>query len=449
MSLCLCTAPPAQARAGHRPVTPIKHMVALFQENHTFDNYFGTRPGVDGIPAGTCMPVKEGTKRPCVKPFWIGGRAVDSLEHTKEQFYREFDNGKMDGFVQANSDFGRNGSLAMGYYDARDLPYYWNVADNYVLFDHWFSSVRAGSVANHVFAVSARPGVSPRSPNVVPKRGYGDLPTIFDRLEAAGVSWKFYVQNYDPGINYRTIEQTPEDRAAQVFWVPLLGMNRFIDNPRLARHIVDLSQFYRDAQRGTLPAVSYVVPSGDSEHPPGRLQAGERLVRSMVDELARSPEWSSSAFLWTYDDWGGWWDHVPPPRVDRWGYGMRVPTLLVSPYARKDFVDHRTSDFASILRFIEVNWNLPPLASRDRHAYDLMGSFDFKRPPRAPQVLPTTRPRPAGPPPRTLPVYLAYAVGLGLTFALTGFAVLRLRRVGPHPEALGRSRHTPRTEAGR
>ena len=122
---------------------------------------------------------------------------------------------------------------------------------------------------------------------------------------------------------------------------------------------------------GTLPAVSYIVPAGASEHPPGRIQAGERFVRSLLNALASSSSWKDSAFTWTYDDWGGWYDHVKPPQVDRYGYGFRAPALLVSAYARRGHVDHTQLDFTSILKFIEENWNLKPLAARDAAANSL------------------------------------------------------------------------------
>jgi phospholipase C len=150
----------------------------------------------------------------------------------------------------------------------------------------------------------------------------------------------------------------------------------------------------------------------------------------------RSPNWKSSAFIWSYDVWGGWYDHVKPPQVDRFGYGFRVPALLVSPYARKGYVDHDTNDFTSILRFVEVNWNLRPLAQRDRRANDLMEAFDFRRPPR-PAVILTTQ-RHVVPPERldTTPVYGAYLSAVGLSALLVLLARTRTRRKGSHPEAL-------------
>ncbi len=413
----------------HAPTTPIEHFVFLFQENHTFDNYFGTRPGVDGIPEGTCMPVKAGTTTPCVEPFHIGERGITDLGHTEAQFEREFQEGRMDGFVEANSDNDRDGSLAMGYYDDRDLPYYWNIADEYAIFDRFFSSAKGGSIPNHMFAVTGTPGVESGGREQIPPGGWGKLPTIFDRLQDAGVTWKFYIENYDPEINYKTRDRVElVDRAAQVIWAPLLGYKRFVEDPELSSHIVDLDEYYADVANDTLPAVSYLVPSGNSEHPPGRIQAGETLVKALITQLMRSESWDSSAFFWTYDDWGGWYDHVPPPVVDEWGYGFRVPALLVSPYARRGFVSSETNDFTSILAFIEHNWNLEPLADRDAVANDMMEVFDFEAGPRPPKLLPAHRDPPFEPlRPDRRPIYALYSLATLSSAGLILFAWRRTR----------------------
>src|SRR5581483_2833742 len=222
---------------GTPTATPIKHLVSVMQENHTFDNYFGTYPGADGIPANACMPVDPTDKasKDCVKPFRIGKRPIQDLGSNHDAFLSAFDNGAMNGFVKAQSTQGVPIDLAMGHYDDRDIPYYWNVADQYVLFDKFFTSTGGGSVWNHMFWVAGTPGDTTRE--TVPEKGYAPtIQTIFDRLEAKGVSWKFYVQNYDPKINYKATTQTAH--GAQVARVPLLAMARFVDDPKLASHIV-------------------------------------------------------------------------------------------------------------------------------------------------------------------------------------------------------------------
>ncbi len=404
--------------------TPIQHLVVLLQENHTFDNYFGTYPGADGLPANTSMPVDP--KNPngqSIQPWHIGNSTITDLSHSSVTFKGQYDNGKMDGFVSYLNSINQNGQLSMGYYDCTDIPYYCNLADNYVLFDHLFSSAADGSDANHMYWVA---GIAPQAP-----RGQqlntilANIPTIFDRLQAAGVSWKFYVENYDPSINYRN-EASAGNKASQVIWVPLLNFDRFIDDPKLASHIVDLSQYYTDLTNGTLPAVSYIVPSGQSEHPPQKPITGERTVKNLIQELMRSSSWDSSAFMLMYDDWGGWYDHVAPPQVDNFGYGLRVPGLLVSPYAKTHYIDHTQMDFTSVLKFIEVNWNVPPLESRDTAANNFLDAFDFTQAPRPPEFLSSTRALAAAPkkdPSRI--IYMTYGFALILSLLVLGISYLR------------------------
>ena len=403
--------------------TPIKHYVVLMHEKHSFDNYFGSRPGVDGVPSGTCMPHPAAGKNVCVRPFHIGGKAVVDLGHNRGIFEGEYNAGKMNGFLSAFDSQKGVGDLAMGYYDASDIPFYWNIADNYVLFDRLFTSAAGGSVWNHMFWLTGTPG-NPAADTLLP-RGFDAVPTILDRLQAAGVSWKFYVQNYKPQVTFRT--PGAGDQGSQIVWVPPLNYNRFLDDPALHSHIVDMSEYYKDVANNTLPAVSYMVPSGASEHPPGSIQAGETFVRTLINSLMRSTAWKSSAFMWTYDDWGGWYDHVAPPKVDRWGYGFRSPGLLVSPYAKKGFVDHTTLDFTSELKFIETNWRLRPLAARDAAANNITSAFDFQRPPRVPVMLGRSRTPPPVVPTKRGAVYLAYGAAILVAPSFTMVAWSRRR----------------------
>ena len=398
---------PSQTSA---PSTPIEHFIVLMQENHTFDNYFGTYPGADGIPSGTCMPVNPADKKnaDCVEPYYIGDRPIDDLDHSLSTFNLQYNDGSMDGFVYALNERNQNGALSMGYYDDRELPYYWNLADEFVLFDRFFSSDHGGSFANHMFWATAQEGGSR-----VTNEGYPDVMTIFDRLEERGISWKFYVQNYDPHITYRSASQISGNRASQIIWVPLLNIDRFLDDPKLSSHIVDLNEYYTDLDNGTLPAVAYIAPSGASEHPPGSIRSGQKFVKALIQALMRSDSWKSSAFLLTYDDWGGWYDHVAPPQVDEHGYGMRVPALLVSPYARRGAIDSTLLDFTSIPKFIEENWDLEPLAERDANANSFMSALDFSQSPRAPFFIPFERiVKEQRIEPRRVVIYVAYGGAL-------------------------------------
>jgi phospholipase C len=385
----------APASGGVPSATPIRHLVVLMQENHSFDNYFGTYPGAEGIPRATCMRISSRHAAPCVRPFRLGNRAGLDVPHDGGTHRAQAAGGRMDGFITAVSERGQRPEAAvMGHYDARDIPFYWNVARRYVLFDRWFAASRGGSVPNRRAWVAG----TPRSRT-----------TIFDRLERRGVSWKFYVEDYDP---------SRPDTGAQAVRVPLLGMRRFTGR-RLSRHIVDLDEYYDDLRQGTLPQVAYVAPAGSSEHPPRRPESGQTMVRSLLTALARSSAWPHAAFIWTYDEWGGWYDHVAPPR----GRGFRVPALLVSAYARRGAVDSTTLEHASVLSFIEHNWGVRPVSRRDARANDLTTAFDFGRPARPAAIVPAVGAAARDPDPRRWVIYLWYAAALA-------FAIALIRRAG-------------------
>ena len=376
-----------------KPTTPIEHVVVLMQENHTFDNYFGTYPGANGPPPTTCMPRDPATPSAgCVAPYHLPSRRSVDLSHGTEVAAMALNGGKLDGFIAAQNRRNLPGDTAMGYYDGSDLPFYWNLASTSVLANRFFSSDVGGSKENHMFWVSGQAGA--RS---VPADGY-TFDTIFDRLQAAGVDWKFYVQNYDPSITFRNLTGSPQD--SQTTWVPLLNFDRFIKDPQLAGRIVDVSQYHDDLVNGTLPAVAFIAPSGASEHPPGDVAIGQVYGASQIVALMQSSSWASSLFVLTWDDWGGWFDHVPPPTVDANGYGMRVPALFVSPYAPPGRIDSTTYDFTSILRFIEDNWRLQPMTARDAAANSVGTALDFTSAPRPPILPGPVYPDDAQPNPR-------------------------------------------------
>jgi phospholipase C len=420
---------PVAAAANPSPPptkTPIQHAVYLMGDSRSFDSMFGTYPGADGIPPGTCLPNDPATTdNACVAPQWVGDRTVRRFAQTDAVFATQFDGGKMDGFVHAQAAAGADAPLVMGYYDGRDIPFSWNVADAYVLFDKFFSSGKGGTLQNHMYWVSGTGGTDSQA---IPSTGFGDLPTIFDRLEAAGIDWKFYVQNYDRSVTFRN-KQAMIDRPGQVERVPLLAFARFVDEPQLNSHIVDLSEYYRDLDQGTLPAVSYIVPASPGAATPESVKTNERLGQSLINALTRSPAWGSSMLVWSYDGWGGLYDHVAPPQVDPNGYGFRVPALLVSPFARQGYVDHTPLDFTSMVRFITTNWDLQPLAARDTSAQTFMNAFDFQNTGRPPVFLASTRDTGDSriEPKRTI-IFLAYGIAVFAALALFGIAAIRTRR---------------------
>jgi phospholipase C len=417
---------PTPANAGDPSTTtstPIQHFVYLMQGDRTFDNYFGTYPGADGLPADACQPlVLNRPQSGCVTPFPLHGETTAALAAGSGILDTQYDDGKMDGFVAAYEDQGRDGTSAMGYYDARDLQFYWNVAQQYVLFDRFFSSARYGIRLNRSYWVSA--ATPPGGTERVPAGGYGPAQqTIFDRLQSAGVSWKFYVQDYDPKQTFEVLSST--DPATQTARVPLLNYARFVNDPALNNHIVDLDQYDVDLRNGTLPAVAYVATSGYAERSARSISGSQRLVRGMLSQLMMSRYWSSSAFMWSYDGSGGWYDHVAPPQMAGQTLGFRVPSLLVSPYARQGQVNHTTMDYTSALRFIEENWGVQPLNARDAGAPSLASALDFQSPPRAASIIPAGAAVPSAPTPATAFVYWLYFGAAVLAFLLLATAAIR------------------------
>ena len=405
-------APQAQRSAPHPRTTtrtPIKHFIFLMQGGRTFDNYFGSYPGAEGPPAGTCQARVVGSPREgCVEPFLLSGIQTPQLNADGTVISRQYNNGAMNGFVSAYQNEGRDGNLAMGYYDRRDLPFYWKVASSYVLFDHFFSSALQGTRVNRSYWVSAAP--PPSGGQQIPADGYGNQLTIFDRLQAAGISWKFYVQDYHQNVTYQTAPGASPN--AQTVRVPLLNYARFVDDPALRKHIVGMTQYYTDLADGTLPAVAYMASAADNERSPRSIPAAQNMIHNMVTQLMQSRYWDSSALMWSYDGSGGWYDNVAPPRAGSAQLGLRVPALLVSPYARKGQVNHTVLDYTSALRFIEQNWQLAPLTSRDARATSLASAFDFTAAPRPPVVIPVATSAVAGvaQPPRPAPVGTIYGL---------------------------------------
>ncbi|MEU6067638.1 MULTISPECIES: alkaline phosphatase family protein [Streptomyces] len=402
--LLLAGAGPATASTP-RTRTPIEHLVYLMQGDRTFDHYFGTYPGVDGLTQGDRQEVDPAHPAAgAVAPYPLHGSGPVSPGAGPRLVQRQFDGGRMDSFVFAFERQGRDGRVAMGYYDRRDLPFYWNAADRYELFDHFFASSLDGTRTNRAHWVA----------------GTSDLkgPTIFDRLQQAGVSWKFYVQNYDPKQTYRSSDAL----TTQTVRVPLLDIPRFADGPKLNSHIADLGEYYRDLERGTLPAVAYIASSGAGERSARSVPAGQRLARELTSQLMVSHYWSSCALLWSYDGSGGWYDHVKPPS----GRGLRVPAVLVSPYAPQGGVQHGQFEAASALRFVVENWGLRPLGGRTTGAHSLADAFDFGAPPRQAELIPADARAAALPVarrPSPAPVYTVYGVASAVVAGLMWGAV--------------------------
>jgi phospholipase C len=351
--------------------TPIQHIVILFQENHAFDNYFGTYPGANGLNATVALPVETGSNV-TASPFHLSSLRGPSLDNSEAAARVAYDNGTMDGFVLAEHT-----NATMGYYDDRNIPYYWDYASQFVLMDNFFTSEMGPSLPNHLYLIAGQSGnLTGDAPN--PKLTF---PVIMDELDSRGITWKYYSG---------TANGTEKDFGFSTFNAmnPLPAFTSFQTNASRLQNLAPNSAFRSDVQNGTLPNVTWVMPIGRQDEEGHSVPAGEHYVVSTINTIMQSKYWNSTAIFVTWDDSGGWYDHVAPPQVDSLGLGFRVPCLVISPYAKQGFVDHTQTDFTSILKFIETDYSLPPLTSRDAAASSMQEAFDFSQAPRTPLILP-------------------------------------------------------------
>lgn len=399
MFACAMPATGLAAQAGTRqPTLPpgmqkIKHVIWIIQENHSFDNYFGTYPKADGILPGTCLPVLPGSKS-CIKPFHMpAGQPICDLSHEWVAAHADFDSGRMDGFVWAEGT-----PFTVGYYDQRDIPNYWDYARHFTLADEFFSSLMGPSGPNHLYTVAGQSGGLVVNAGLKAAEKLLDEPdgftfaTMVKLFTHANVSWKYYVETVPTpagvttgGLNY------PNPKKYNI-WNPLPGFKAIRNNPALMSHLVDQKEYFQDLKQGTLPDVSWLVPADqDSEHPPepaAPVAQGMWYVTRLVNALMQSRYWQDSVIFLTWDDYGGFYDHVPPPEIDAYGYGPRVPTIVISPYARPGYISHYVYDFTSMLKFIELRFGLPNLTTRDLRADPMLDAFNFNQKPNPPLVIP-------------------------------------------------------------
>ncbi|HVC26921.1 MAG TPA: alkaline phosphatase family protein [Nitrososphaerales archaeon] len=352
----------AAARGGSASAPPssglasIENIVVVFQENHTFDNYFGTFPGANGIVgrSGICMPQKKGSPTPCVSQFHSPSLTPVDMNHNWNSAHEDYDGGKMDGFVysEGNKD-------TMCYFDQGDIPRYWKAAQQYVLCEGYFSSIMSESLPNHLSLVAGTCGgiIDDNVPKTIA------FPPIFQQLDEKGVSWKVYSTTTSWLKNFEYVQNTPTAKA----------------------NFVPAAEFVTDVKDKALSQVSWVIgaPGGD-EHPSSNIHVGEDSVADdVVNNLGTSPYWGSAAIFITWDCFGGFFDHVAPPEVDKYGYGFRVPCLVISPFAKQGYLDDAINDHTSILKFVESRFGLSPLSTRDAAANNLAEAFDFSQQPRS------------------------------------------------------------------
>jgi phospholipase C len=420
------TPPAAGGAINQVAASHIRHVFVIVQEGHTFDNYFGGFPGAAGLVGNAIVTADP--KNPSKGTVQGGHLPVEqqaNLSAAGPAARAAYDGGKMDGFVAAQSARGFNGADSLGHYAQSDIGYYWQLAQNYVLMDQFFSSAMAGSLENHLFLMTAR-SLAPKirtSP-----AGY-QVPTIFDSLDQAHVSWMVYVRKHDPKLTYLNLKGSASF-APEVVRVPLLEMPSFVNDPARFARVVERNHLYADLEANRAPAVSYIFPGGDSERPPGSVIEGQSRVQGIVEAIMASSAWASSAIILTWSDWGGYYDHVVPPVVDGDGYGFRVPAIVISPFSRRGFVDHTVADFTSILKFIESLDGLAPLTTRDAKASDMMSAFDFNQSPRAPLLVTAHPAAPARPNTlRIVAIWVFYGASIAGAAALMVGAGRRSRRL--------------------
>ena len=387
-------------RAGSRPdprrpagtdlLPQIDHIVVVVLENHSFDNVLGVLGRGDGLP-------RDRSGRPAATNPGPGGEVVHCFpmptpcqlrgkpSQTWNASHVQYDGGTNQGFVRSAS-----GPVAMGYLTDADLPFTWGLARAFPIGDRYFCSVMAQTYPNRCFLTAGTSYglVADTFPDRLPPGG-----TVFDLLNRFGVSWRNYYSSLPSAL----------------IWKPLIG------RPDIDANIRPIAQFHQDAASGRLPGFSLVDPNfgTSSEEDPQDVQYGDVFLSQVVRSVLSGPGWPRTLLVWTYDEHGGYFDHVPPPvavRPDRVApriavppdqpgsfgrYGFRVPFGIVSPFARRDYVSHVVHDHTSVLKLVETKWNLPALTDRDANADDLLDSLDFHG---APAFLaPPSLPQPANP----------------------------------------------------
>ncbi|MDQ6663846.1 MAG: hypothetical protein M3Z23_05595, partial [Acidobacteriota bacterium] len=386
----------------------IQHFVFIMQENRSFDHYFGTYPNVDGLPPDICESAPNLTE--CAKTFHDTNDVNRGGPHGWNNAHADIDNGLMDGFLgqsfQGKSNAGgeackppnpqctpgKDPRDVMGWHDWNELPNYWDYANLYVLQDRMFESVASYSLPAHLYMLAAQSGGYVASAGQAKPTTY-NFPEITELLQSGKIDWKYYVTSgtspdTEDGevVGSQSAQQQAPDKYT--LWNPLPAFPAVKNDPAQFSRLVDVTHLYTDAKNGTLPQVSWVIPSGAvSEHPPGGLKAGQAYVTGVINAIMQGPNWNTTAIFVSWDDWGGFYDHVNPPQVDQYGLGIRVPGLVISPYARQGFVDHKTYSFESWLRIVEERFGVTPMTARDSTAADMIDSFDFTQTPRPAVVL--------------------------------------------------------------
>ena len=410
----------AQGSAGTSPyvipagIHKIRHVIVIMQENRSFDSYFGAFPGADGIPAGACLP--DPRNGGCARP-WVDHRDSNGDDpHYEADFRGDVAGGKMNGFLAvAEKEMCRPGRPChpdvLGYHAGSDIPNYWAYARRFVLQDHMFAAAGSWSLPAHLYEVSGwsakcrdeNDPMTCKSSANPPGRKSGPAPfgwtDLTYLLHKNHVSWGYYLDHGAASDHHRN--------GVWVIWNVLPGFADVRQDGQ-AGNIRPLAGFYRQARAGTLPNVSWITPDlRDSEHAPALVSSGQAYVTKVINAVMRSPDWDSTAIFLAWDDWGGFYDHVRPPTVDAMGYGIRVPAMMISPYARRGFIDSQRLTSDAYLKFIEDDFlggarldpatdgrpdPRPDVRENAPGLGNLIKEFNFSQAPRPPLILPPCPP---------------------------------------------------------
>ncbi len=445
-------APASQAdpngQADVSGIHKIRHVIVIMQENRSFDSYFGTYPGANGIPMRDGVPTvcsSNPMTGNCDRPYHDPADVNGGGPHGIAAAIADVDGGRMDGFV-AQAQKGARGCAdptnpactnsaspdVMGYHDAREIPNYWAYAKNFVLQDAMFEPNASWSLPQHLFMVSEwsascsipdvpascvnalqEPDPPPDSrsnpDHIPPDYAWTDMTYL---LHQHGVSWGYYVfAGSEPDCENAAAVACPA-QALQTpttpgIWNPLPYFDTVREDGELG-NIQSVDNFFSAARDGTLPAVSWVNPNGRvSEHPPSRVSEGQAYVTKLINAVMSGPDWSSTAIFLTWDDWGGFYDHVVPVQVDQNGYGLRVPGMVISPYARRGFIDHQVLSHDAYNKFIEDDFlggarldpatdgrpdPRPSVREDEPQLGDLSADFNFNQLPLPSLILPPVPP---------------------------------------------------------
>lgn len=351
------------------PVThaAIKNVVVVIMQNRSFDNLFGTFPGANGIQPGVPGFTQKTSTGATVTPQLLTSVSTPDLPHARSDFLRTWDLGAMDKFAFYN------GVTSMGHYDntSPGVGTLWSWAQQFALADNFFPSVMGDAPSNQLYLVAAddnndpgtlQPFFPPCNTQVKASAGY-TFQHVGDQLAAKGLTWAWYSEDLDNCS----------------FYVPQENPFQFFTDAHSSTSIKDFSHFATDLSSGNLPAVSYIQPApAHSMHPgSGPVADGITWLDGFIKQIQASPVWENTAIIVIWDSSGGWWDHVPPPQVDAQGYGPRVPMLVISPLAKKNYISHVQMDDVSILRFIQGTFGLTPLNARNQLGSDLSDMFSF------------------------------------------------------------------------